>query len=78
MRLQISSRTLCIELFGMGVHDKVPASKPYITKCNAKHWKLWFLRTLPLDSIALMRASLESGFGICEENGNSLTVLCQL
>ncbi|CAI9559058.1 unnamed protein product [Staurois parvus] len=34
--LQISTTTLCRELHGMGFHGRVGASKPYITKCNAK------------------------------------------
>uniref|UniRef100_A0A8C5PFK8 Transposase n=1 Tax=Leptobrachium leishanense TaxID=445787 RepID=A0A8C5PFK8_9ANUR len=39
--LQISSRTARGELQGMGFHGRAAASKPYITKCNAKrrmHW----------------------------------------
>ncbi|CAI9534898.1 unnamed protein product [Staurois parvus] len=34
--LQIST-TVCRELHGMGFHGRAAASKPYITKCNAKH-----------------------------------------
>ncbi|KAL0151306.1 hypothetical protein M9458_053497 [Cirrhinus mrigala] len=34
--LQISSRTVCRKLQGMGFHGRAAASKPYITKCNAK------------------------------------------
>ncbi|CAI9540653.1 unnamed protein product [Staurois parvus] len=33
--LQIST-TVCRELHGMGFHGRAAASKPYITKCNAK------------------------------------------
>ncbi|CAI9558000.1 unnamed protein product, partial [Staurois parvus] len=36
--LQISPTT---ELHGMGFHGRAAASKPYITKCNAKHWMQW-------------------------------------
>ncbi|CAI9547556.1 unnamed protein product [Staurois parvus] len=34
--LQISTTTVCRELHGMGFHGRAAASKPYITKCNAK------------------------------------------
>ena len=41
--LQISSRTVHRELHRMGFHGRAAASKPYITKCNAKRWRrvLW-------------------------------------
>jgi len=39
--LQISSWTVCRELHGMGFHGQTVASKPYITKCNAKSQMLW-------------------------------------
>ncbi|CAI9543975.1 unnamed protein product, partial [Staurois parvus] len=38
--LQIST-TVHRELHGMGFHGQAAASKPYITKCNAKHWMQW-------------------------------------
>ncbi|CAI9545675.1 unnamed protein product, partial [Staurois parvus] len=46
--LQISTTTVCRDLHGMGFHGRAAASKPYITKCNAKcqmrkarcHWTL--------------------------------------
>ncbi|CAI9538710.1 unnamed protein product, partial [Staurois parvus] len=48
--LQISTTTVCRELHGMGFHGQAAASKPYITKYNAKrpmqcckarrHWTL--------------------------------------
>ncbi|CAI9572227.1 unnamed protein product [Staurois parvus] len=38
--LQIST-TVRRELHGMGVHSRAAASKPYITKCNAKRQMLW-------------------------------------
>ncbi|CAI9551561.1 unnamed protein product, partial [Staurois parvus] len=34
--LQISTTTVHRELHGMGFHDQAAASKPCITKCNAK------------------------------------------
>ncbi|CAI9592360.1 unnamed protein product [Staurois parvus] len=37
----LKTSKLCVafrELHGMGFHGKVAASKPYITKCNAKFW----------------------------------------
>jgi len=39
--LQISSRTVCRELHGMGFHGRAAASRPYITKCNAKRLMQW-------------------------------------
>ncbi|CAI9532548.1 unnamed protein product, partial [Staurois parvus] len=36
--LQISTTTVRIEIHGMGFHGRAAASKPYITKCNAKLW----------------------------------------
>ncbi|CAI9578264.1 unnamed protein product, partial [Staurois parvus] len=39
--LQISTTTVCRELHGMGVHGQAAASKPNITKCNAKHQMQW-------------------------------------
>ncbi|CAI9562439.1 unnamed protein product, partial [Staurois parvus] len=38
--LQIST-TVHIELHGMGFHGRAAASKPYITKCNAKCQMQW-------------------------------------
>ncbi|CAI9604107.1 unnamed protein product, partial [Staurois parvus] len=38
--LQIST-TVCRELHGMGFHGQAAASKPYITKCNAKRRMQW-------------------------------------
>ena len=40
----------------MGFHGWAAASKPYITKCNAKRW---MVRTPPLDSRAAEMRSLE-------------------
>ena len=39
--LQISSRTVCRELHGMGFHGRAAASKPYISKCNVKCRMQW-------------------------------------
>ncbi|CAI9586492.1 unnamed protein product, partial [Staurois parvus] len=35
------STTVCRELHRMGFHDRSAASKPYITKCNAKRQMPW-------------------------------------
>ncbi|CAI9592268.1 unnamed protein product, partial [Staurois parvus] len=40
-RLQISTKTVHREFHGMGFHGQAAASKPYITKCNAKHRMQW-------------------------------------
>ncbi|CAI9554921.1 unnamed protein product, partial [Staurois parvus] len=39
--LQISTTTVCRALHGMGFHGRIAASKPYITKCNAKRRIPW-------------------------------------
>ncbi|CAI9598372.1 unnamed protein product, partial [Staurois parvus] len=39
--LQLSRTTVCRELHGMGFHGRAAASKPYITKCNAKRQMQW-------------------------------------
>ncbi|CAI9570194.1 unnamed protein product, partial [Staurois parvus] len=39
--LQISTTTMHRELHGMGFHGHAAASKPYITKYNAKCWMQW-------------------------------------
>ncbi|CAI9545683.1 unnamed protein product, partial [Staurois parvus] len=39
--LQISTTTVRRELHGMGFHGRAAASKPSITKCNAKRWMPW-------------------------------------
>ncbi|CAI9545600.1 unnamed protein product [Staurois parvus] len=39
--LQINTTTVCRELHGMGFHGRAAASKPSITKCNAKHRMQW-------------------------------------
>ncbi|CAI9594845.1 unnamed protein product [Staurois parvus] len=37
----ISATTVCRELHRMGFHSQAAASKPYITKCNAKRQMQW-------------------------------------
>ncbi|CAI9596684.1 unnamed protein product [Staurois parvus] len=39
--LQVSTTTVYRELHGIGFHGRAAASKPYITKCNAKHQMQW-------------------------------------
>ncbi|CAI9593047.1 unnamed protein product [Staurois parvus] len=39
--LQISTTTVHSELHVMGFHGRAAASKPYITKCNAKRQMQW-------------------------------------
>ncbi|CAI9543593.1 unnamed protein product [Staurois parvus] len=39
--LQISTATVPRELHGMGFHGRTTASKPYITKSNAKFQMQW-------------------------------------
>ncbi|CAI9610523.1 unnamed protein product [Staurois parvus] len=39
--LQISTTTVRRELLGLGFHGRAAASKPYITKCNAKRQVQW-------------------------------------
>ncbi|CAI9582696.1 unnamed protein product, partial [Staurois parvus] len=38
---QMSPTTVRRELHGMGFHGRAAASKPSITKCNAKRWMPW-------------------------------------
>ncbi|CAI9598150.1 unnamed protein product, partial [Staurois parvus] len=40
--LQMSPTTVRRELHGMGFHGRAAASKPSITKCNAKHRMPWY------------------------------------
>ncbi|CAI9568625.1 unnamed protein product [Staurois parvus] len=88
--LQISTTTVCRVLHGMGFHGRAAASKPYITKCNAKrrmpwckarhHWTLeqWKCVLWRDKSHFSVRQSDISGFGGCQENGTCLTALCQV
>ncbi|CAI9541512.1 unnamed protein product, partial [Staurois parvus] len=87
---QISTTTVCIELHGMGFHGQAAASKPYITKCNAKHWMQWCkaCRQWILEQWRCVLWSDQSWFsacqsvdvpvfGGCQENGTCLTALCK-
>ncbi|CAI9594854.1 unnamed protein product, partial [Staurois parvus] len=44
------STTVHREPHGMDFHGRAAASKPYITKCNAKRRVQWCKNTPPLDS----------------------------
>ena len=56
--LQISSRTVPRELHGMGFHGQAAASKPYISKCNAKRRMQWW-KARPHWTLEHWRRSLE-------------------
>ncbi|CAI9569954.1 unnamed protein product [Staurois parvus] len=89
--LQMSPTTVRRELHGMGFHGRAAASKPSITKCNAKrrmpwckarcHWTLehgdMFSEGANYSSLSGNPMDL-SGFGGCQENGTCLTALCQV
>ncbi|CAI9536962.1 unnamed protein product, partial [Staurois parvus] len=62
--LQISTTTVHREHHGMGFHGQAAASKPYISKCNAKLRMQWG-KTL-----------LDSNSGV--ENSTCLTASCQV
>ncbi|CAI9599411.1 unnamed protein product [Staurois parvus] len=89
--LQMSPTTVCRELHGMGFHGRAAASKPYITKCNAKgrmpwckarhHWILvQGRRVLWSDQSrsSVWQCMDVSGFGGCQKNSTCLTALCQV
>ncbi len=69
--LQISSRTVRRELHGMGFHGRAAASKPYITKCNAKRRMQWCKarRHWTLEQWRLVLWSDESRFSIWQSDG---------
>ena len=69
--LQISSRTVRRELHGMGFHGRAAASKPYISKCNAKHRMQWFeaCRLWTLEQWRCVLWIDESYFSICQSDG---------
>ena len=69
--LQISSRTVCRELHGMGFHGRAAASKPYISKCNAKRWMQWCKARhhWTLEQWRCVLWSDESHFSIWQSNG---------
>jgi hypothetical protein len=66
--LQISARTVRRELYGMGIHGR--ASKPYITKCNAKCWlQGWARRHWTLEQWRRILWSDESRFPVWQSDG---------
>ncbi|CAI9547927.1 unnamed protein product [Staurois parvus] len=69
--LQIST-TVCRELHGMGFHGRAAASKPYITKCNAKHWMQWCKagHHWTLEQWRHVLWSDESRFSVWQSNGH--------
>ena len=69
--LQISSRTMCREHHGMGFHGRAAASKPYISKCNAKRWMQWCKarRHWTLEQWRRVLWSDESRFSIWQSDG---------
>uniref|UniRef100_A0A3Q2D7V8 Tc1-like transposase DDE domain-containing protein n=1 Tax=Cyprinodon variegatus TaxID=28743 RepID=A0A3Q2D7V8_CYPVA len=69
--LQISSRTVRRELHGMGFHGRAAASKPYITKCNAKRRMRWCKarRHWTLEQWRRVLWSDESRFSIWQSDG---------
>ncbi|CAI9592572.1 unnamed protein product [Staurois parvus] len=85
--LQMSPTTVHRELHGMGFRGRAAASKPYITKCNAKlrmpwckarrHWTLEFSEVTNHTYLSGNLMDM-SGFGGCQENGTCLTALCQV
>jgi len=76
--LQISSRTVRRELHGMGFHGWAAASKPYITKCNAKRQMQWCKASRHWTASPSGNLMVEFGFGGCQENGTCLIALCQV
>ncbi len=69
--LQISSSTVHRELHGMGFHGRAAASKPYITKCNAKRRMKWCkaCRHWTLEQGRRILWSDESLFSIWQSDG---------
>ncbi|CAI9617369.1 unnamed protein product, partial [Staurois parvus] len=88
--LQMSPTTVRRELHGMGFHGRAAASKPSVTKCNAKrqmpwckahhHWTLEQRRHVlwsDQSCFSVWQCVMDvSGFGGCQENGTCLTALC--
>ncbi|MEQ2278885.1 hypothetical protein AMECASPLE_003874 [Ameca splendens] len=88
--LQISSRTVCRELHGMGFLVQAAASKTYITNCNATCWKQWDVKVAATGIQSSGGASSEvtnraspsgnlmnkSRAGGFQENVTYLTVMC--
>jgi len=69
--LQFSSRTVHKELHGMGFHGRAVASKPYITKCNAKRRMQWCKtrRHWTLEQWRCVLWSDESRFSVWQSDG---------
>ncbi|CAI9595654.1 unnamed protein product [Staurois parvus] len=87
--LQIRTTTVHREIHGMGFHGQAAASKPYITKCNAKRWMQWCkaCHHWTLEQWRHVLWSNESRFSVWQsngfvwvgqENGICLTALCQV
>ncbi|CAI9577935.1 unnamed protein product [Staurois parvus] len=64
--------TVCRELHGMGFHGRAAASKPYITKCNAKRWMQWCKahHHWTLDQWTHVLWSDKSCFSVWQSNGH--------
>ncbi|CAI9573923.1 unnamed protein product [Staurois parvus] len=69
--LQISTSTVHREFHGMGFHGRAAASKPYITKCNAKCRMQWCkaCHHWTLEQWRHVLWSDESRISICQSNG---------
>ncbi|CAI9588690.1 unnamed protein product [Staurois parvus] len=69
--LQMNPTTVRRELHGMGFHGRAAASKPYITKCNAKHWMPWCKahRHWTLEQWRCVIWSDQSHFSVWQFNG---------
>ncbi|CAI9564490.1 unnamed protein product, partial [Staurois parvus] len=70
--LQISTTTVRRELHGMGFHGQADASKPYITKCNAKCRMQWckLHRDWTLEQWRHILWSEELRFFVWQSNGH--------
>ncbi|CAI9552822.1 unnamed protein product, partial [Staurois parvus] len=70
--LQISTTTVHRELHGMGFHGRAAASKPYITKCNAKCHMHWckVRRHWTLEQWRRVLWSNKSCFSVWQSNGH--------
>jgi len=55
----------------MGSHGRAAASKPYITKCNAKHRMVWCkaCRHWTLEQWRRVLWNEESSFSVCQPDG---------
>ncbi|CAI9558595.1 unnamed protein product, partial [Staurois parvus] len=71
--LQIST-TVHTELHGMGFHGWAAAFKPYITKCNAKHWMQWCKahHHWTLEQCRCVLCSDKSNFSVWQSDGHVL------